>query len=161
MNSNHHPSRVPLNFFTRGEEVRKGFEFDYAGSKSGGTDYSQTEDVPKAAKPYFDARISDREEGWVVFRRDVSGQLDLDYAVNKVVDIIHIAKLGVVPLTKEQESILGCIFPSTFYYVAGSLIPSVLRTTLRISMLECQEISVRVAKHLEAEAEYSMSIRGR
>lgn len=161
MNSNQHPVRVPINFFTRNEEVRKGFEFDYAGSKSGGTDYAQTEDVPKAAKPYFDARIADREEGWVVFRRDVGGQLDIDYAVSKVVDIIHIAKLGVVPLTEEQQSILGCIFPETFYYVAGALIPSVLRTTLRISMLECHEIAVQVAGHLADEIDYAHSVRGR
>jgi len=159
MNYNNQPIRVPINFFTKHDDVKKSLE--YAGSHSGGTDFAQTEAVPVAPSPYYNASIPDREQGWSEFRRNPNGVLDYDYAVSKVVDVLHIAKMGIVPLTQQQETILGCLFPNTFTTVPSAMIAPILRTTMRISVLECNEIAVRVAEHLYQEQLYAQSVRGR
>lgn len=155
MNLNPQPVRVPINFFSRNEDISKAT----SGQNPSSTDYSQTEDVPEAPRTYFNASIPDREEGWVVFRRNPDGQLDYNYARDKVVDVIHIAKLNVVPLTPTQQTILGCCFPTVFNYVDMGMIGPTLRTSLKISILEAQEIAMRVADHLCKEEEYEHSVR--
>ena len=150
-------SRVPVRYVSTNEDILKS---EYAGSKLGGTDYKQTDTVPETAMVSQYRYPADRVNGNEIFRRMPNGQLDIDYAAHKVIDAIHIV-VNKGPLNAEQMTALSCLAPDTFQYIDPGMASSVLRATLRISVLECVEIMERVALHLAEEHAYKHSCHAR
>lgn len=149
--------RVPVRYVSTNDELLKG---QYAGSTLGGTDYKKTESVPETAMVSQYRIPMDRVNGNEIFRRYPNGMLDIDYAAMKVVDAIHIVVNG-GPLNAEQKTALSCLAPDSFGYIDPGMAASVLRSTLRISVLECVEIMDRVSTHLLEEQAYKHSSHAR
>ena len=131
----------------------------YAGSFAGGTDYSQTESVPEAITPGFNngRPMTERSTGCFIFRRYCNGMLDIEYAIAKVVDCLHKAKLGVVPLNDDENTILGVCFPGTFNTIGHGMLDSSIRHTLKLTPEEVSQICRGVAAHLSGELDYFYS----
>lgn len=150
--------RVPVRFISTNDHLTQGT--DYAGGHTGGTDYTHSNDVPLSTIQAQYRIAPDRVNGNEIFRRYPDGSLDIDYAAMKVVDAIHIVVNG-GPLNSEQKVTLGCLAPDSFNFFDRNMADHVLRTTLRISVLECVSIMERVATHIEEERAYKHSSHAR
>ena len=144
--------RIPVRFVHQNDEMLKG---SYAGGTEGGTDYKQDTHVPSASTIVPSYRVpADRVNGNEFFRRNPNGSLDLDYAVQKVVDAIHNITEGLEPSMFDQIC-LSCFYPGAFsHYHVPSPEPA-QRTLLKILPEEAIYIMMGVHAHLAAERVYS------
>jgi hypothetical protein len=155
--SNNLPRR-PVRFVEQNEELLKSQE-GLAGQRQGATDFSEDQPVAQISRPTAQYRTPiDRVSGNEFFRRYLSGELDMGYAVSKVVDAIHRAKDGggVDQLNNEEKTCLSILFPQQFHgmdnaYVSGTI----AAVQLRIQPEEIAAIRVEVAKHVQEEMNYN------
>lgn len=144
--------RVPVRFLSHNAELLKG---SYAGGTEGATDYRNDTYIPESKTIVPTYRVpADRVNGNEFFRRNPNGSLDLDYAVQKVVDAIHHIIEGMEPSMFDQI-VLSCFYPSAFshYHVPSPELAQ--RTLLKILPEESMYIMLGVHAHLNAERTYS------
>ena len=146
-------SKIPINH----NPLLKGI------APSHSADYHITESTPTTSvntARSIEAPRPERASGHTVFRRYPNNQLDYDYAVGKVIDALDLVKLGIAPLNEEMKVALSCLFPSMFNHVAAGMVETVITTSLRLSMLECDELIARVGEFLIAREQYRLSDKG-
>ena len=112
---------------------------------------------PAGVVPTFRA-APDRVNGNAVFRRFPDGSLDIAYAANKVIDMVHRVQesdnSGAF-LTNQEELTLSVVFPRVFAYVDVSLLDRMREVNLRITADEAVLIAMRVSSHLKEEMNWS------
>ncbi len=155
-----HLPRVPVRFVQQNDHLIKG---GYAGSSIDGTNYKpgNEEVIGEMATIQPSYRVpTDRPNGNEFFRRNPNGMLDMDYAVQKVVDAIHSVCDGVAPTMFEQIC-LSSLYPGAFLHpvVADPAITS--RILLRITPEEAIQIVMGVSAHMHAEHEFTESCHAR
>jgi hypothetical protein len=96
-----------------------------------------------------------RTLGNTVFRRDINGTLDLDYAKHYVVDCIHKYKDDTSQLTDLEKLVLSTFFAPVFDYVDPVVAAKMRVIQFRLQDYEVFQISQAVAMHLEAEMVYA------
>ncbi len=151
--SNHFPRR-PINQLEHNQELLKSQD---AGGHAGGTDYrfEAMEDTTSATTIVQQYRTpADREAGWLLFRRYPNGDLDLQYAVQKVVDSVRLTIEGMMPNMFEQI-MLSCFYPQAFTHPSVSMASTTMATLLRISPEEHFQIIMGVNAHFQAMYSYS------
>lgn len=146
--------RRPINQLAHNQELLKS---QNAGGHPGGTDYKfeAMEDTTSATTIVQQYRTpADREAGWVQFRRYPNGDLDLQYAVQKVVDAIQLTIVGMMPNMFEQI-MLACFYPQAFSHPSVAMATTTMSTLLRISPEEHFQIILGVNNHLHEMWLYS------
>jgi len=126
------------------------------------SDYKQAtpENVPQYASgvvPTF-RYAPDRVNGNAVFRRYPDGSLDIDYAANKVIDMVHRVQESDNSsgfLTNQEELTLSVVFPRAFSFVDSSLLDRMREVNLRITMDEAVLVALKVQAHLREELNWS------
>lgn len=132
-----------------------------SGGHSGGTDWESEESVPsvpQGVQPQFRAP-GDRNIGNVLFRRNPDGSLDLDAAMNVVVDMVHKTK-DLLPLTELEMLTLGILFPLVYDFVDPRLATSMMAVHLRLAPWEVVQIQQLVAAHLASEMNWNAGLGG-
>lgn len=121
------------------------------------TDYSVNTNVPvRPAIVQGDYRVPvGRTLGNVVFRRDVNGQLDIDYAKNLIVDCIHKQKDDESQLTDLERLLLSITYPTVFNYVDAVVAAKMRIIQFHLQDFEVQKICMAVADHLLEEMHYA------
>jgi len=150
--------RKPVRFVPQNEELLKSQE-GIAGQRKDGTDYSRDESVATISKPTAQYRTPlDRNSGNVFFRRYMGGELDMKYAVSKVVDAVHRVKDsgGINQLNNEEATCLRVLFPVQFGGMENAAVSGTIAAVqLRLAPEEMVAIRVAVAKHLQEEMNYN------
>ena len=125
------------------------------------TDYRQTEPATMVVSGVTSSyrTPANRATGNDVFRRYQDGALDISYAKDKVVDMIHAVKDG-HSITEVEKCILTCCFPEVFYFVDPDVAANLMRINLRITPQEMVAIAMAVAAHLSEEANYNAGMGG-
>lgn len=116
---------------------------------------------PTGVQPTYRTPVG-RVNGNELFRRYPSGQLDVQHAVNTVLNALHRAKdsAGVNQLNSMEQTALSCLFPGSFDYIAPDMAPSVATVQLRLSPAEVSLIRTKVAQHLAEEMNYNAGLGG-
>lgn len=118
------------------------------------TDYTFQEEMTVASGSPMYRTPDGRADGNVLFRRYGNGELDIDYAKNKVVDALKQLKSG-VQLNSLEAAALTVMFPSAVFLMDVGLASSVVYAKLRVSAPEMQRVAMAVAEHLAAELEWA------
>ncbi len=120
------------------------------------TDYKQTEFTPTVGGP--STRIpTGRNLGNVFCRRNLDGSLDLDYAVGKVVDALHVLK-QTGALSPEECVLVGTLFPEVLAIhdalAAHGMLPAQALLQSGLGLYEVGLVRQGVAEHFAKEVEY-------
>ena len=106
---------------------------------------------------------TDRVNGNQVFRRYPDGSLDIDYAANKVIDMVHRVKESDNSsgfLTNQEELTLSVCFPRLFNFVDISLLDRMREVNLRITADEAVLVAMKVSAHLKEELNWNAGSGG-
>lgn len=101
---------------------------------------------------------ADRVNGNAVFRRYPDSSLDIDYAANKVIDMVHRVQESDNSsgfLTNQEELILSVCFPRVFSFVDVSLLDRMREVNLRITSDEAVLVAMKVSAHLKEELNWN------
>lgn len=131
------------------------------------TNYKQNEPeavpvYPAGVVPTFRA-APDRVNGNAVFRRYPDASLDIDYAANKVIDMVHRVQESDNSsgfLTNQEELILSVCFPRVFNFVDTSLLERMRDINLRITADEAALVAMKVSAHLKEELNWNAGSGG-
>lgn len=119
------------------------------------TDYKQSTSVPVGHVSADYQAPAGRTLGNTVFRRNINGELDYDYAKHVVVDCIHKQKDDALQLTDLERLILSTFFAPVFNYVDPAVVAKMRVIQFRLNDLEIQKVSMLVADHLMREMQYA------
>jgi len=153
-----HLPRLPLN-------LQKAFSGGSAGEEL--SDYKSAE--PETVPEYPTGVVAtyrapaDRVNGNSVFRRYPNASLDIDYAANKVIDMIHRVQESDNSsgfLTNQEELILSVVFPRVFCFVDEAMLDHMREVNLRITMDEAVLVAMKVSAHLKEELNYNAGTGG-
>ncbi len=152
-------TRKPVHMIAANDELLSKAD---AGQLRGGTDYEHNVDtVSLRAIPQTYRAPVDRVNGNEMFRRFLSGMLDLKYSARKVVDAIHHVKLGFA-LSPEDRAVLVAMFPGVpaFGGADAGLAEAVSRVNIRISGPERDAIRQIVSMHFAEEMNWNAGLGG-
>ena len=134
-------ARIPLNLRNKANEGR----IEKSASYRSGISHPQTYRTPAN-----DSTIEPRFDGNQPLRRYPNGVLDVAYAANKVIDIIHkIQDAGNV--TDYEKALLSSILPVTI----GGMSSDMAHALTKLSAAEKVVVQAAVEGHLAAEANWN------
>lgn len=151
--------KVPVRFLESNDELLKSMDSGVKGS----TDYINDTEVPTQASGVQSSYRTphDRVNGNSMFRRYLNGSLDMEHACHQVIDAVHRAKHGAVPLFTQEAVALQVLFPLSF---SGDVDPlmaaSVAAVNLNLIPEEQALIRAKVAAHLAEEINYNAGLGG-
>lgn len=153
-----HLPRLPLN-------LRKALSGGSAGEELSNYEPSAPEYVPNYPTGVVSTfrAAPDRVNGNEVFRRYPNQSLDIDYAAQKVIDMVHKvqeSKNSSGFMTNQEELILNVVFPKAFDFVDEGMIDNLRDVNLRISADEAALIALRVQAHLKEEINWNAGAGG-
>jgi hypothetical protein len=158
MNSGNLP-RKPVHMIPENAEL---MQKSTSGQSPVATDYVHNVDAVSLQKiPQSYRAPVDRENGNAMFKRYLDGRLHFEYAVHKVIDAIHRAKVG-NDMSPEDQAILVTLFPEVpqFGGAAPGMASSVALVNLRISPVEREAIRQAVGQHFAEEMNWNAGLGG-
>jgi hypothetical protein len=99
-----------------------------------------------------------RVSGNEVFRRNINGELDLEYAKHLVLDALKKYK-DIGELTDAEMLILSIFMPANFNFVDPIIASHMKMTHFRLTPEEVINVNIRVSDHLAKEIQTAMSVR--
>lgn len=151
-----HLPRVPVRFLPQNQELVKAQE-GIAGQRST-TDYSQELSLATVSRAENHERMPlERANGNPIFRRYMNGELDVEYAKDRIVTVMHKVKDGggTDILNNQEKTVLGVLFPAQFDYVDPALAGAIAMSQFRLSMGEIASVRMAVAAHLAEELNWN------
>ncbi len=149
--------KIPVRFIEGNQELLKSMGADYS-EVEGKTDYVNDTDaptIPAGVQPSY-RTPHDRVNGNVMFRRYLTGSLDMDYACQQVIDAIHRAKYGAAPLYEQEAVALSVLFPLHFSDTVDPLMAAaVAAVNIKLIPEEQAMIRAKVAARLAEEMNYN------
>lgn len=152
-------SRMPVHMIERNQDLLKSQSL--SGGEPGATDYRPDLRVPEGevARPRFSAAPA-RTFGNVLFRRYPDGTLDVQHAVDTIMDILRLHR-DKSPLTDLQKMALGCVFPTVFATdMDEAMIESMRRVHLKLSPMEAVAIAMRVGAEVKEQLNFNAGYGG-
>lgn len=99
-----------------------------------------------------------RVSGNEVFRRNINGELDIDYAKNLVLDVLKKYK-DIGEISDMEMLILSIFMPINFKFVDPIIASHMKMTHFKLTDDEVMRINIEVGVHLSQEIQTVMSIR--
>lgn len=153
--------RRPVRFVEQNADLLKS-QAGIAGQSKTATDFNENVPHGTISRPTSSYRTPvDRVSGNEFFRRYITGELDVPYAVSKVLDAIHRAKDsgGIDQLNGEEKTVLGAIFPLQFG-ISTAVAASMAMVQQRLTSIEVEQIRQTVAAHLQEELNWNAGLGG-
>lgn len=100
--------------------------------------------------PQWKPETSKRFLGNNMARRYVTGQLDFDYLMHQIVDVIHKVKDGDMFLTEPEKALLSLVFPG----FKNSMTKKFVQTYLQVTDEETQALRLKLHSFLATQANW-------